>query len=69
MITVLIINLRHYVTSWKVASSIPDGVIIIFHRHNPSGRAMAPGLTGRLSLLTEMRSRNIYWGGVKAAGA
>jgi len=25
--------------------SIPDGVIGIFHLHNPSGRAMALGLT------------------------
>ena len=27
--------------SQKVAGSIPDGVIGIFHRHNPSGRTMA----------------------------
>ena len=27
--------------SWKVAGSIPDGVIEIFHLHNPSGHTMA----------------------------
>ena len=31
----------------------------IFHRHNPSGRTMALGLT---QLLTEMSTRNISWG-------
>ena len=47
----------------KVGVSIPDGVIGIFHCHNPSGRAMAS-------------NRNEYQdyvlvggGGVKAAGA
>ena len=28
--------LRHCTTSWKVAGTIPDGVIEIFHWHNPS---------------------------------
>ena len=56
--------LRHCATSRKVASSIPDGVIGIFHRHNPSGRNMALGST---QPLTEMNTRNISWG-VKAAG-
>ena len=37
--------LRHCVTSRKVASSIPDGVIGIFHWHNSSGRTVAVGLT------------------------
>ena len=45
--------------------AIPDGVIGIFHRHNPSGRTMTLGLT---QLLTEMSTRNVSWG-VKAAGA
>ena len=46
---------------------IPDDVIGIFHwhTHNPSGRTMALGLT---QPLTEMNTRNIFWG-VKAAGA
>ena len=48
---------------YKVAGSIPDGVIGIFHRHNPS--AVALGLT---QPLTEMSTRNISWK-VKAAGA
>ena len=57
--------LRHCATSRKVASSIPNGVIEIFHWHNPSGLTMALGLT---QPLTEMNTRNISWG-VKAAGA
>jgi len=39
--------LRHWATSRKVAGSIPDGVIGIFHWHNPSA---ALWLWGRLSL-------------------
>ena len=42
----------------KTAGSIPDGVIGIFYRHNPSGRTMALGLT---QPLTEMSARNISW--------
>jgi hypothetical protein len=57
--------LRHCATSRKVAGSIPDGFIGIFYWHNPSGRAMALGLT---QPLTEMSTRNISWG-VKAAPA
>ena len=49
----------------KVAASIPDGVIGIFHQHNPSGRTMALGLT---QPLTEMSTRKIFWM-VKADGA
>ena len=52
--------LRHCATSRKAASSIPDCVIGIFHWHNPSGRTMALGLT---QPLTEMSTRNIFWGG------
>ena len=48
-----------------VAVSIPDGVIVIFHLHNPSGRTMALGLTQPLK---EMSTRNISWE-VKEAGA
>ena len=57
--------LRHCATSQKVEVSVPDGVIGIFHWHNPFGRTMALGLT---QPLTEMSTRNISWG-VKAAGA
>jgi hypothetical protein len=57
--------LRHCATSRKVAGSIADGVIRIFHGHYPSGRTMALGLT---QPLTEMSTRNISWG-IKAAGA
>jgi hypothetical protein len=36
--------LRHCATNWKVAGSIPDGVIGIFHLRNPSNRTMALGV-------------------------
>jgi hypothetical protein len=52
--------LRHGATSWQVMGSIPDGVIGIFHWHNPSSRTMALGST---QPLTEMSIRNISWGG------
>jgi hypothetical protein len=48
--------LKHYATSRKVAGSIPDGDIELFHWHNPSGRTMALGST---KPLTEMSTRNI----------
>ena len=56
--------LGHCATSRKVSRSIPDGIIDIFHGHNPSGRTMALWLT---KPLTEISSRNISWG-IKAAG-
>jgi len=37
---------------------IPDGVIGIFHWHNPSGLTMTLGLT---QSLTKMSTRNISW--------
>jgi len=48
--------LRYCAISRKVAGSIPDYVIRIFHCHNPSGRTMALRLT---QPLTEMSTRNI----------
>ena len=51
--------LRHSATSRKVADSIPNGVIGIFHWHNPSDRTMVLGST---QPLTEMSTRNIFWG-------
>ena len=51
--------LRQCATSRKVAGSIPDGVIRIFHWRNPSGHTMALGST---QPLTEMSTRNISWG-------
>jgi hypothetical protein len=51
--------LKHYATSWKVASSIPDEVIGIFNWPNPSSRTMALGLT---QPLTEMSTRNLPGG-------
>jgi len=57
--------LRHCDKVRKVAGSIPDYVIGIFHWHNPSGRIVALGLT---QPLMEMSTRNISWG-VKATGA
>jgi hypothetical protein len=50
--------LRHCATNRKLAGSIPDGIIGIFHWHNPSGRTMALGST---QPLTEMNTRNISW--------
>ena len=47
-------RLRHSASSRKVAGSIPDGVIGIFHWHNPS--------LGLTQPLTEMSTRNISWG-------
>ena len=52
-------------TSWKVAVSIPNGVIGIFHLHNPSGRIMALGSN---KSLTEMNYQ-VYFLEVKVAGA
>jgi hypothetical protein len=51
--------LRYYATNRKVAGSIPDGVIEIFHLHNPSDRPMVLGST---QPLTEMSTRSISWG-------
>jgi hypothetical protein len=56
---------RHSATCRKFAGSIPDGVTGIFHLHNPFGRTRALGST---QPLTEISTRNIFWG-VKAAGA
>ena len=50
---------------WKVARSIADGVIGIFHCLNPSGRTMTIGST---QPVTEMSTRSISWG-IKAAVA
>ena len=49
--------------STVVAGSIPDGVIGIFHWHNPSDRTMALGSTQHLTEYQE------HFLGVKAAGA
>jgi len=50
--------LKHYATSLKVASSIPDCAIGIFHWHNLSGCTMA---IGSIQTLTEMSTSNISW--------
>jgi len=56
--------LRQYATSRKVAGSISDGVIAIFHCFNPSDYAM---FLGSSRPLTETSTRSISWV-VKAAG-
>jgi hypothetical protein len=56
--------LRHCATSRKVAGSIPDGVIAIFHWFWHTDRSVALGST---QCLTEMNNRDISWW-VKAAG-
>jgi hypothetical protein len=48
--------LGHRATSRKVAVSIPDGVIGIFNKHNPSGCTMTLVFT---QPLTEMSTSNI----------
>ena len=57
--------LRHCATSRKVAGSIPDGVIGIFHWHNPSGRTMALGVDSA----SNRNEYQEYFLGVKAAVA
>jgi hypothetical protein len=52
--------LRHCATSRKVAGSIPNVVIGIFHWHNPSGRTMGLGSTPPL---TQMITGHISPGG------
>jgi hypothetical protein len=37
-------SFTRYVSNRKVAGSIHDGVIGIFHSHSPFGRAMTPGV-------------------------
>ena len=51
--------LRCCATNRKVAGSIPDGVIGIFHWHNPPDRTMA---LGSIQPLTETSTRRISWG-------
>jgi hypothetical protein len=46
--------LLNYVTSWKVAGSIPDGITGFFSWPNPSSRTMALGSTQPLR-------RSAYW--------
>jgi hypothetical protein len=53
-------TLRHCATSRKVAVSIPDGGIVVFHSPNPSVHTMALSSS---QLLTEMSTRNISGGG------
>ena len=47
--TAVTLWLRCCATNREVAGSIPDGVIGIFHRHNPSDRTMALGSTKPLT--------------------
>ena len=56
--------LRHYATSPKVAGSIPDGVIGIFHWHNPFGRTMALGVDSA----SNRNEYQEYFLGLKAVG-
>jgi hypothetical protein len=51
--------LRYCATNQKVAGSIPNGVIGIFHWHNPSDRTMALGST---QPVTEMSTRSLPGG-------
>jgi hypothetical protein len=55
--------LIHCATNREVAGSIPDSITKIFHRHNPSGRTMALGLTA-----SNRNEYQEYFLGVKTAG-
>jgi hypothetical protein len=44
----------------EIAGSIPNGVIAIYHGHNPSGHTVALGST---QALKAMSTRNISWRG------
>ena len=57
--------LRCCATNLKAAGSIADGVIGIFHWHNPSDRTMALGSNQPLN----RNEYEEYFLGVKAAGA
>jgi hypothetical protein len=57
--------LRYCATNPKVAGSIPDGVIGIFHWHNLSDRTMAPGIDSA----SNKNEYQEHFLGVKAAGA
>ena len=52
-------QLRHCATSQKVAGSIPEDVIGIFHWHNPSGHTVVLVL---IQSLKEKNNKNISWG-------
>jgi hypothetical protein len=56
-------SLKHCATSQRFAGVIPSVVTGNFHLHKPSGCTTALGLT---QPLTEMSTRNIFWG-VKVA--
>ena len=61
-INVLYFHLRGDAVGWGTAleaGSISDGVIGIFHWHNPCDRTTALGST---QSVTEMSTRNISWG-------
>ena len=49
-------RLMHCATCRKAEGSIPDGFTGIFHRHNPSGRIMALGLTQALTEMSKCKA-------------
>jgi len=57
--------LRYCATSQKVAGSIPDVVIVIFHWHNPSSHTVGPGVESASNINEDQE----YFLGVKAVGA
>jgi hypothetical protein len=52
-------RLGHCVTSRKVAGSIPDYIVEIFHWNNPSGRTLALGLTQPLTEMSKSKDHPI----------
>ena len=49
--------MRHCTTSRKVAGSIPNGVIGIFHCNNPSGRTMSLGSNQSLTEMSKGKGK------------
>jgi hypothetical protein len=45
----------------NIAGSIPDHVIKIFYRHNPSGRIMALGLTQPLTEMSKVKVKQSHY--------
>ena len=53
--------LRHCAPSRQVAVSIPDGIIGIFHWHNPTSRTMALGSTHPLTEMITSNLLGVMW--------
>ena len=52
--------LRHCAKSWKVAGSIPNGVIRSFHLLNPSDRTVSRGSTQSLTEMSKDKVKGTF---------